>query len=428
MQLATKSFDDARSHNELTTSHNTIIVGAGQAGLAASYHLKQRNIDHILIDRGRPGESWLSQRWDSFVLNTPNVANSLPGKPFHPESPGAFESPATLVEYFNDYIKEFDLPFEGGINVTGATRNADGTSIDVTTDKGNYQTQNLIVASGNQNVPTLPDAAKKVPANITSIDTSEYRNAAQLPEGAVLVVGSAQSGIQIAEDLLTANRTVYLATSKVGRFRRNFRGKDIVEWAIAAGMYKHTTANLENPEDQYAAQPIASGVDGGRTISLQSTHEKGAILLGRLEGFEGTTAIIHDDLRANIEYGDAFSAKIISMLDPAISKIAPDAPPLMDEPADTPAPASLGTNAPTKLDLDEAGITSIVWTTGFTGDYSWIDLEGHAIERGRPVQQDGASPAKGLYFIGTPWLRNRASGIIYGAGDDAQAIAEQIKA
>jgi len=410
----------------MPTTHNTIVVGAGQAGLAASYHLKQRNIDHILIDRARPGESWISQRWDSFVLNTPNVANALPGKPFHPESPGAFESPANLVEYFNQYIEEFDLPFKGGINVTGASRNTDGTTIDIATDKGDYQTQNLVVASGIQNVPLFPEAASNTPSNITSIDTSEYRNPQQLPEGAVLVVGSAQSGIQIAEDLLAANRTVYLATSKVGRFRRNFRGKDIVEWAIAAGMYKHTPENLENPEDQYAAQPIASGVDGGRTISLQATHEQGAILLGRLEDFEGSTAIFRDDLRANIEYGDAFSAKILSMLDPAISKIAPDAPPLVDEPADTPAPATLGAEAPTKLDLNEAGITSIIWSTGFTGDYSWIELEGHAMERGRPVQQNGASPASGLYFIGTPWLRTRGSGIIYGVGEDAQAIAEQI--
>ncbi len=410
----------------MQTTYNTIIVGAGQTGLATSYHLKQRGVDHIVLNKGRIGESWLTQRWDSFVLNTPNVANSLPGKPFHLDNPRNFESTETLVNYLTDYAKEMELPIKNGVNVTSATRNADGSTFDITTDHGDYQSQNLIVASGIQNIPTTPAAADKVPASITSMTTADYKNPGQLRDGAVMVVGSAQSGAQITEELLAAGRSVYLSTSKVGRFRRHIRGKDVLEWVIAAGMMNHTPESLKNPLEQYATQPLASGVGGGRTISLQSIAAKGAILIGRVEDFENSTVIIKDDVRENIEFADAFSAQMIGMINPAIDKMAPGTPPLEDEPADDPAPASLGVDAPTRLDLNEAGITSIIWTTGFTGDYSWLDIEGHSMEHGRPVQQDGESPAHGLYFIGTPWLRTRASGIIYGADTDAQAIAEAI--
>ncbi|MDA1280416.1 MAG: NAD(P)/FAD-dependent oxidoreductase, partial [Chloroflexi bacterium] len=230
--------------------YEAIVVGAGQAGLAASYHLKQRGVDHLLLDRGRAGEIWRTQRWDSFVLNTPALVNSLPGKPFCPANPGAFESPATLVRYFEDYIDEMELPFKGGVSVSSATRSSDGESIAVATKGGTYKTTNLVVATGGQNVPKFPVAAADVPPTITSIHASEYRNSRQLPAGAVLVVGSAQSGVQVAEDLLAAGRTVYLSTSKVGRFRRRFRGRDIVEWMLQTGMMGQTPADLENPGEQ----------------------------------------------------------------------------------------------------------------------------------------------------------------------------------
>ncbi len=354
----------------MPTTHNTIIVGAGQAGLAASYHLKQRGIDHIVLNKGRIGESWLTQRWDSFVLNTPNLINSLPGKRFHPENPRNFESTETLVNYFADYAKEMDLPIKNGVTVTNATRNTDGTNFNITTDQGDYNSQNLIVASGNQNIATTPAAADKVPANVTSMTNADFKNPDQLPDGAVMVVGSAQSGAQITEELLESGRSVYLSTSKVGRFRRHIRGKDVLEWVITAGMMNHTPESLENSLEQYATQPLASGVGGGRTISLQSIAAKGATLIGRVEDFENSTVIIKDNIRENIEFADAFSARMIGMINPAIDKIAPGTPPLDDEPADEPAPTNLGVDAPTRLDLNEAGITSIIWTTGFEGDYS----------------------------------------------------------
>jgi len=408
----------------VTESHDAIVVGAGQAGLAASYHLKQRGIEHIIIDRGQPGETWRTQRWDSFVLNTPSLANSLPGKPFYPDTPRSFESNANLIEYLEQYVTEMNLPLRTGIKVNSATRATDGTSIELTTSNGNFITKNLVAASGGQNVPIFPTGANQTPKSILSLHGGTYRNPDQLPDGAVLVVASAQTGIQLAEEIAESGRATYLSTSKVGRFRRMFRGSDVVQWMLKAGLMTHTPDSLENPEDQFTTQPIASGVDGGKTVSLQALWRSGVKLLGRFERFEGSTAVFRDDLRENIEFGDAFSTKFFGMINGLADKVG--APPIEDDPANNVDPEALAINAPTRLDLEEAGIKTIIWTTGFNGDYSWIDLEGHAVERGRPVQTNGASPAKGLYFIGSPWVRTRASGILYGVGPDGEAIAGAI--
>jgi putative flavoprotein involved in K+ transport len=408
----------------MPNSHTAIIVGAGQAGLATSYHLKQRNIDHVLLDRGQPGESWRTQRWDSFVLNTPSFANALPGKPFYPNTPESFESTANLLTYFNDYVTEYNLPLHTGIEVKSAIRSADGTTIELTTNNGVYQTKNLIAASGGQNVPIYPSAAADIPTNILNLHGGTYKNPQQLPDGAVLVVASAQTGVQVAEELSDAGRTVYLSTSKVGRFRRRFRGQDVVYWMIKSGLMAHTPESLENPEDQFTTQPIASGVDGGKTVSLQGLWRAGINLLGRFERFEGNTAFFRDDLRENVGFADGFSAKFFGMLNALADK--ENAPPIEDDPIDLVDPDSLQIEAPTSLDLEKANIKTVIWTTGFSGDYSWIKLAGHKIERRRPVETNGESPAKGLYFIGSPWTRTRASGILHGVAQDAEAIANAI--
>lgn len=408
----------------MTEQHDAIVVGAGQAGLAASYHLKQLGIEHIIIDRGQPGETWRTQRWDSFVLNTPSLANSLPGKPFYPDTPRSFETNANLIAYFEQYAQEMELPLRTGIDVKSATRATDGTSIELTTSNGTFTTKNLIAASGGQNVPIFPAGASDTPSNILSLHGGTYRNPDQLPDGAVLVIASAQTGVQVAEEIAASGRTTYLSTSKVGRFRRVFRGSDVVQWMLKSGLMKHTPDSLENPEDQFTTQPIASGVDGGKTVSLQALWRSGVNLLGRFERFEGNTAVFRDDLRENIEFGDAFSTKFFGMINGLADKAG--APQIEDDPADNIDSEALGINAPTRIDLEEAGITTIIWTTGFNGDYSWINLDGHAVHRNRPVQTNGASPAKGLYFIGSPWVRTRASGILYGVGADGEEIARAV--
>lgn len=284
-----------------------IVVGAGQAGLAASYQLKRLGVEHVLLERGLPGESWRSQRWDSFVLNTPNAVNSLPDQPFNPGAPpGDFESCSVLVDYFDDYARSQNLPLRSNTPVSQASRLPGSDLIEVTVPGDTLLTRNLVVASGAQNAPKMPGVTGQCPDGVKSIHSADYRNPAALPSGAVLVFGSAQSGCQVVEELLAAGRTVYLSTSKVGRVRRRVRGKDVVHWMGQTGFMNQTVTDLPDPAMQFAAQPVTTGVAGGYTISLQSLWRKGARLLGRLESFDGTRAIFRDNLQENIRFGDGF--------------------------------------------------------------------------------------------------------------------------
>jgi putative flavoprotein involved in K+ transport len=192
----------------------------------------------------------------------PSLANSLPGKSFYPDTPRSFESKANLIAYLENYNDEMDLPLRTGIDVISATRSTDGASIELTTSNGKFITKNLIAASGGQNVPIYPPGADKAPKNILRLNGGTYRNPDQLPDGAVLIVASALTGVQVADEITASGLTTYLSTSKVGRYRRQFRGSDVVQWMLKAGLMEHTPDSLENPEDQFNTQPIASGVDG----------------------------------------------------------------------------------------------------------------------------------------------------------------------
>ena len=405
-----------------------VVVGAGQAGLAASYHLKRLGVEHVRLERGWPGESWRTQRWDSFVLNTTNDMNALPGSAFDLDTPGAFEPTASLVDYFDEYVRSNNLPLRASTSAINASRMPGSDLIEVETSAGKLVSRNLVVASGAQNVPLFPAAAKSCPAGLTSMHAADYRNPGALPDGAVLVIGSGQSGCQIAEELLAAGRTVYMSTSKVGRVRRKIRGKDVLYWLRQIGFMSQTVANLPDPAMQFAKQPITTGVDGGHTVSLQSLWRAGTTLLGRLESFEGTRAVFRDNLQENIRFGDSFSQNILAQIGAAIDKMEPNAPPLELDPADDVDPGALELSAPTELDLREAGIGSIIWTTGFGANYDWLSVDGATDDNGRPIHTDGVSAASGVYFLGNPWLRARASALIYGADADGAAIAEHIAA
>lgn len=242
----------------------------------------------------------------------------------------------------------------------------------------------------------------------------------------MLVVGSAQSGCQIVEELLATDRTVYLSTSKVGRVRRRIRGQDVLYWLRQIGFMSQAVADLPDPAMQFARQPVATGTDGGQTISLQSLWRDGAVLLGRFESFDGTRAKLRDNLQENIRFADGFSQNILTQIGAAIEKLSPNAPPLESDPADDVDPDVLAFSSPTELDMQEAGITSVIWTTGFGGNYDWLHVEGAIDSNGKPVHKDGISAASGVYFLGNPWLRVRASSLIYGADADGAAVAEHI--
>jgi putative flavoprotein involved in K+ transport len=274
----------------------------------------------------------------------------------------------------------------------------------------------------------VPALATGLPAGVAQLHTAAYRNAGLLPTGAVLVVGSAQSGGQVAEDLLDAGRAVYLSTSRVARLRRRTRGRDTLEWLVPAGFFDQPAASLADPALRFAAQPITSGVGRfGHTLSLQWLGERGARLLGRLRGAEGGRLMFDDNLGANIRFADEQSAMVNRQVAAALAARGMDAtlPPLEDDPADRPHPAPEAIHAPTTLDLERAAVGTVIWATGVAGRFDWLP-SGLLDERGLPFHQDGAMPQPGLFVVGLPWLRSRGSGIVYGMDRDAAAIVDRI--
>lgn len=410
---------------------DAVIVGAGQAGLGISYFLQRDGRPHLVLERGRIGETWLSQRWDSFSLNTPNFMNALPGLAYDGPQPAGFASRDDLVAYFDRYAERFQLPVRTGIAVTSVEQAADdGRFIVKAHADGRAEetllSRSVVIAAGIQHTPRFPAARARIPADITQLHTAGYRSASVLPPGAVVVVGSGQSGCQIAEDLLSAGRSVYLCTSRVGRFPRRYRGRDILEWLIEMGFWDVTPASLPDKSLLREPQPQISGLGPrGHTLSLQHLARLGAVILGRLEDVEGTTLILGEDAAAHVHYGDEVSRKRLEAIDDYIAKTGITPPPPEDDPADLPDPGAECASTLRQLDLRTSGVSAIIWATGFTGDFSWIHLPAFD-DQGRPIHERGISPVRGLYFVGFPWLNSRKSGILYGIAEDAGHIAAAI--
>ncbi len=406
----------------------TLVIGAGQAGLAASHHLSRAGVDHVVLERGRIGETWRTQRWDSFALNTPGRGSVLPGDLEGPSPADGFAGRDAYVAYLQAYAGRAAVLPQTGVSVSRVRRRPDGSGFDVSTDvAGELAARTVIVAAGAQRVPRLPAMAADLPADVTQLHSSAYRNPDQLPAGAVLVVGGAQSGVQIVEDLLDAGRSVHLATSRVARMRRRYRGRDIFDWLFEIGFFDQTLAMLPNPAMEFAPLPMISGLGPlGHTVSLQWLVERGVSLLGRLAGLDHGRLAFDDDLGANIAWADARSAEVSHSIDAAIASKGLNAPPPEPDPVDQPYPDPSAVHGPTSLDLVAAGISTVVWTTGVTGDLSFLPDEALG-PGGHPIQRDGKSGIPGLWYLGLPWQRNRASGIIAGTVADAPLLVGQVK-
>jgi putative flavoprotein involved in K+ transport len=408
----------------LSAALGAVVVGAGQAGLAVSRELVTRGVDHVVLERGRVGETWRSQRWDSFVLNTPVWMNRLAGMP---EAEGDATRFPTGWEFIHDlerYVLSQGLPVLEGVEVL-AIRQTKGTYL-VDTSAGRYRAANVVVAAGIQRVPKVPRLAGHLSNSIEQLHTAGYRAAEELEPGAVLVVGSGQSGCQIAEELLEAGRRVYLATSRVGRLPRRYRGRDTLAWRVDMGFYDQTTESLDDSEPLRAAIPIATGVRGGHTLSLQQLARDGAVLLGRLEGIAGTRVRFSADLAENIRYGDDFAAKVRRMIDDYVRRECLVAPVGEDDPVEAPEPR-LAADPSREIDLEAVGIRTVIWTTGFGGEFDWLPTD--VLDRnGAPAHSNGVGRSPGLYVLGFPWVSKRKSGIIYGVGEDAGRIAAHLAA
>ena len=401
-----------------------VIIGAGQGGLSVSYFLCKAGIDHLVLDRGGVAHAWAAYRWDSFSLVTPNWMINLPGQPYDGDDPDGFMLRDDFVRYMKCWAEGFGAPVVGGVDVTQVAR--DGELFVLATSSGTLQTPRLVIATSTYQHPKIPPVASQLPSHIRQLHAEEYKNCGQAADGSVLVVGSGQTGCQIVEDFLRAGRKIYLCVAQTGRLLRRYRGYDSMIWLRATGNLDRTPDMLDDPARRFVGDPHLTGRDGGSTVSLHDFRRRGVTLLGRLAAIVGSVVSFRDDLERNLKFADDFAVRFMREVDEHLVATGQSAPPpTQAEMAGGPDPVGGEINSPMTLHLDEAGIRTVIWATGFAFDFSWID----GIETddfGYPVTECGKSSLPGLYFCGLNWMTKRKSGIIYGVEEDARAVSSDI--
>jgi putative flavoprotein involved in K+ transport len=407
---------------------DVIVVGAGHAGLSASYYLKSFGLNHLVLERGKVGESWRSQRWNSFMLNSPNKLNTLPGD-HTGKDPDGFSSSRQYVFALEDYVSTFQLPVLEDTLVLSIEKNELTGLFDVTTSQNNrtgrYQGRQVIIASGSMNEKSVPSFAGNMSSQVQQLHGADYRHSSQLADGAVLVAGSGQSGVQIAADLAAAGRKVYLATSMVPRVPRRYRGKDIMDWLTIMNFFEARKEDIKEPGMQNMRVPQLTGVDGGqRTISLQSLAKQGVTILGKIKELNGKQAVLMPNAAMHIQFADGFSKKVKEMIDGFIMQTQMEAPaPEIDE-DDMPDTDAVSASPITTLDFSVHNIRSVIWTTGFKSNFNYLKLPVFDAD-GNPKHKDGIADVGGLYFLGLSWLRKRKSVTLVGIKEDAAFIAQK---
>jgi putative flavoprotein involved in K+ transport len=399
---------------------DTIIVGGGQAGLSTSYYLKKQGREHIIFEKAhQPAQVWRN-RWDSFTLITPNWMIRLPGAPYSGDNPDGFMSRDALVQYFEAYIEQYQLPVRFGVTVNSVEYLGDGYL--VRTSEGDYKALNLVVACGLHQKPKVPPFSGNLSPNIHQLHSSQYKNPESLPPGAVLVVGSAQSGSQIAEELYQNGRKVFLSVSSAGRFPRRYRGRDANYWMEKMGYFARTVNDLKSPKDKFAPSGHGTGKDGGHTINLHQFAKDGVTLLGHVRDIRGEQILLAPDLKEDLARADQFELNFTKEVDAYIESEG------LNIPEESLPKLTDGFDVDEILELDpeRAGITKVIWATGYAFDFSWINLPVFD-QDGFPIQDCGVSRFPGLYFVGMTFLCTGISGLLAGVGDDARHIAQTIQ-
>lgn len=396
----------------------TLIIGGGQAGLAMSEHLGRRGVSHLVVERRRIAERWRSERWDSLVANGPAWHDRFPTLEFACD-PDAFATRDEIVAYFETYAKKIAAPVRTGVEVASLRR--EGPGFVAETPDGVISARNVVAATGPFQRPLLP-ALVPQDAGLMQIHSNAYRNPAQLPNGAVLVIGAGSSGAQIADELARAGKRVFLSVGPHDRPPRRYRGRDFVWWLGALGKWD---AKAIAPGMEHVTIAV-SGAYGGHTVDFRRLAARGITLLGRAEGYSSGALHFAPDLARNIAEGDR---NYLSVLDEADRYAASNGLDLPEDPearAQEPDPACVSDPILT-LGLRQNGISSIIWATGYALDFGWIKIDAFD-EKGRPRHQRGVSEVPGLYFLGLPWLSRRASAFIWGVWQDADYLAGHIAA
>jgi putative flavoprotein involved in K+ transport len=401
--------------------HEVVIVGGGQAGLSMSYHLQRSGIEHVVFERERALHVWQTRRWDNFCLVTPNWQCQLPGHAYSGPDPHGFMVKAEIVEYLEGFRRRVNAPLREGVAVTRVCPRPQG-GFDVRTSDGDCSAAQVVVASGGYHLPIVPPMAQRLPPHVLQLHSEAYRSAGALPAGAVLVVGSGQSGAQIAEDLHLAGRKVVLAVGHAPRCARFYRGRDVVDWLADMGYYEMPVERhplREGVRDN--TNHYVTGRDGGRDIDLRRFALEGMVLCGPLTDIADGALHFAPRLRELLDHADSVYNGINASIDKHIAEHAIAAPPggvyraLWEPPSER-----------TSLALADAGIGSVIWCIGFAPGFSWLDAPVFDA-RGNPLHQRGITQVPGLYFLGLPWLHTWGSGRFAGVDRDARHIAERIE-
>ena len=396
-----------------------VVVGGGQAGLAMSEHLGACGAEHVVVERGRIAERWRTGRWDSLVANGPAWHDRFPGMEFPDFDPDGFPPKDMVADYFAAYAKKISAPIRCGVEVREVRRHAGGQGFRVETSEGAIDAVNVVAATGPFQRPVIP-AVVPESAPVTQLHSNAYRNPGQLPLGGVLVVGAGSSGVQIADEILRAGRRVYLSVGPHDRPPRRYRGRDYVWWLGVTGKWD---AEVPKAGREHVTISV-SGADGGHTVDFRRLAEAGMTLVGMTESFDAGVMNFAPDLADNIAGGDANYLSVLDEADAFVAEYGLDLPEEPDARILGPDPACVS-DPVLRLNLADAGITTILWATGYALDFCWLKADVFDAN-GKPLHQRGVSAEPGLYFLGLPWLQKRGSSFIYGVWHDAKYLADHI--
>lgn len=394
------------------------VVGGGQAGLATSYWLQQNDIEHVVFERGESGDTW-RRRWDSFCLVSPNWTLNLPGMPYDGPDPDGFMPRDGIVDYVEAYRDFVDPPMENPVEVQSVCSIDAGWRL--ATSSGEWDARQVVAAGGSFQSGAVPPTAASLSSDIHQIHSHEYRNPQQIPEGPVLVVGSGQSGCQITDSLREAGREVWLSVGGATRVPRSYRGRDLFAWVLDIGLLEAPMSeHPQGPEARYAANPQASGRDGGKDVNLRQFGRDGVRLLGRFEDASGAEMRFAPDLIDRLDAADEACHQLIDGIEQFIAYNGMDLPPDDSEAIDwTPS------DVRGRVDLAKEDISTVIWCTGYDRDYSWI--EGLEIDaHGYPIEERGVTGLPGLYFVGLHGMHSLSSGLFWGVGGDAEHVVTHV--
>jgi putative flavoprotein involved in K+ transport len=405
-------------------SVDVVVIGGGQAGLAMSYCLTEQGRSHVVLEQARLVESWRTKRWDSLRLVAPNWSLRLPGFAYAGDDPDGFMGKDDVVAHLEVYARSFAAPVREGVRVTGVARDPLGAGFFVNAMGASYAAAQVVLATGALQKPIVPPCAVDFPRHVVQVAASAYRNPDLLPSGAVLVVGSGESGCQIAEELARAGRVVFLCVGRSWWLPRRYRGKDVTAWMRLVGWFDRRVDDLPVGAKVGQANPQLTGADGGHDINAHTLTRVGVQLLGRLQSIRDGRIVLGDDLADNLTWGDEQARSWLCVIGDYIRE-QDLAAPEEDWPDDLRTPHDLNQGSVRELDLAAAGIGSVIWATGYRPDLGWVGLP-FLDEAGYPRHRRGVTTIPGLYVLGLDWLHTAKSGLFAGIGEDAAYLASHM--